>query len=191
MFKHIEQQYVIDFYNNNAKSFDDTRYAPWPVVKKFMDNLPSGASVCNIGCGNGKNQYRKDLYYTSCDNSIEMCKLVPQAVLCDCTELPFASASFDCVICIAVLHHLADETRRLNALHEIKRVMKPNAKVLISVWGCQPKYGNGDQYVSWNHKEKQRYIHFFSMQEFQNLCEKLFMTVDIIEDYNNFFAILN
>ena len=187
MFKHIEQNYVIDFYNNNAKSFNDTRYAPWPVVKKFIDSLKPGSSVCDIGCGNGKNQYRKDLMYTSCDNSIEMCKLVPNSVLCDCTSLQFADHSFDCVLCIAVLHHLADETRRLNALHEIKRVMKPNGKGLISVWGSQPKYGNGDQYVSWNHKEKQRYIHFFTINEVQTLCEKVFVNFEISEDYNNYF----
>ena len=190
MFKHIEQTYVIDFYNNNAKSFDDTRYAPWPVVKTFIDNLPSGASVCDIGCGNGKNQYRKDLFYTSCDNSIEMCRLVPNSVMCDCTKLPFADNSFDCVICIAVLHHLADETRRLNALREIKRVLKKDGKALISVWGNQPKYGSGDQYVNWNNKEKQRYIHFFSLQEFQTLCMQVFTKYSVIEDYNNYFIII-
>lgn len=190
MINHIEQTYVIDFYNNNAKSFDDTRYAPWPVVKTFIDNLPTGACVCDIGCGNGKNQYRKDLYYTSCDNSLEMCKLVPQAVLCDCTTLPFSSASFEYVICIAVLHHLADESRRLNALHEIKRVLKKDGKALISVWGNQPKYGCGDQYVSWNHKSMQRYIHFFSKSEIESLCSQIFTKYSVIEDYNNYFIII-
>ena len=71
----LEQKFVIDFYNNNAKSFHESRYAPWPCVKTFIDSLQPDSTVCDIGCGNGKNQYRKDLNYVSCDNSHEMCKL--------------------------------------------------------------------------------------------------------------------
>ena len=188
MFKHIEQNYVVDFYNNNARSFDDTRYAPWPVVKQFLDSLPAGASVCDIGCGNGKNQYRKDLIYTSCDNSKEMCTRVPNSLLCNCTELPFTNNTFEHAICIAVLHHLANEERRLKALQEIKRILKSDGSALISVWGCQPKFGNGDQIIGWNCKQQQRYIHFFTKDEIQHLCAQVFHNFTITEDYNNYFV---
>ena len=30
------------------------RFAIWPKVREFIDGLPSGALVADVGCGNGK-----------------------------------------------------------------------------------------------------------------------------------------
>lgn len=46
------------------------------------------------------------------------------------TALPFETASFDGALCWYVLHHLPDEHAR-RALHEIRRVVRPGAPVLI------------------------------------------------------------
>tara|TARA_B110000977_G_scaffold199291_1_gene286240 strand:+ start:1909 stop:2472 length:564 start_codon:yes stop_codon:yes gene_type:complete len=186
----MEQRFVVDFYNNNSKSFNDTRYAPWPCVKEFIDKIKAYSVVSDIGCGNGKNQYRKDLFYVSCDNSSAMCAFT-NADLADCTNLPYKNQSFDAVICIAVIHHLATEARRITALKEIKRVMKQTGNALISVWGAQPKFGSGTQIIGWNKKSQQRFIHFFTLKEIDNLCMQVFENYVIKEDFNNFFIYVN
>jgi len=185
-----EKTYVVDFYNNNVKLFDDTRYAPWPVVKTYIDSLDSHSCVGDFGCGNGKNQYRKDLFYVSCDNSLEMCKLVSNCKNACVTNLPFENNHFDAVLCIAVIHHLSSDERRLAALNEIFRVLKQYGTAMISVWGNQFKYGQGDQIIGWNNKTNQRYIHFFSKQEIIQLVSSVFVNFRIIENYNNYFAIV-
>ena len=192
MTSYIEQKYVIDFYNTNVQTFNDTRYAPWPVVKTYIDSLPAKSSICDIGCGNGKNQYRTDLNWSSCDNSTEMVSLMKQrhdklVELADCTSLPYDDQSFDSVICIAVVHHLFTDERRTAAFKEIKRILKKNGTALISVWGSQPTFGNGDQLVKWNHKEKQRYIHFFTYDEIHLLVANTFSDFHISKDFNNYF----
>jgi SAM-dependent methyltransferase len=191
VFNYMEQRYVIDFYNDNAQSFNNTRYCPWPIVKTFIDSLNPCSIVCDIGCGNGKNQYRKDIKFISCDNSFEMCNLVHEAILADCTQLPFENDTCDTLLCIAVIHHLSSVSRRILALQEMKRIMKPGSKALISVWGEHPKHGCGTQIIGWNKKENQRYIHFFQYDELKDLIQIVFDNFVIVEDFHNFFVFIN
>ena len=189
---HIEQEYVQNFYNKYTYSFDATRYAPWPCVKQYIDTIPSYSKICDVGCGNGKNQYRTDLIWSSCDNSIEMCKLMKQKYnksisLSDCTQLPYQCKSFDSFISIAVLHHLSSEKRRMSAIKELYRILKPGGTGLISVWGSQPRYGTGDKIIDWNNDSNQRYIHFFTYDEIYKLVSDVFSFVHIGEDHNNLF----
>lgn len=45
---------VAEVYNKIAKEFDKTRVSIWTNVKNFLDSIPVGSSVLDIGCGNGK-----------------------------------------------------------------------------------------------------------------------------------------
>jgi ubiquinone/menaquinone biosynthesis C-methylase UbiE len=51
----------------------------------------------------------------------------------DIKKLPFASASFDCVICSEVLEHIPDHE---DALKELVRILKPQGDLVVSV----PRY---------------------------------------------------
>ena len=51
----------------------------------------------------------------------------------DIKNLPFASASFDCVICSEVLEHIPEHE---NALKELVRILKPQGDLVVSV----PRY---------------------------------------------------
>ena len=51
----------------------------------------------------------------------------------DIKNLPFASASFDCVICSEVLEHIPEHE---NALKELVRILKPQGNLVVSV----PRY---------------------------------------------------
>ena len=188
--ENIEQKYVVQFYDTHVRSFDETRYAAWPAVRRYVENLESNSLLCDIGCGNGKNQFRKDIMYVSCDSSKEMCKLVANCICACATQLPFDDSTFDHALCIAVIHHLSTHNRRLHALKEIKRILKANGTALISVWGNQHKYGYGDQLVDWNHSKNVRYIHFFGKTEIESLVQEVFEKYEIFQDYNNFFVVV-
>jgi SAM-dependent methyltransferase len=51
----------------------------------------------------------------------------------DINRLPFADASFDCVICSEVLEHIPDHQ---NAISELDRILKPQGTLVVSV----PRY---------------------------------------------------
>jgi 2-polyprenyl-3-methyl-5-hydroxy-6-metoxy-1,4-benzoquinol methylase len=51
----------------------------------------------------------------------------------DINNLPFASASFDCVICSEVLEHISEHEK---ALKELVRILKPQGDLVVSV----PRY---------------------------------------------------
>lgn len=57
-----------------------------------------------------------------------------QALNCDCLQIPLRSNCVDLCICIAVLHHLATNDRRLKALMEIYRVLVVGGRALVCVW---------------------------------------------------------
>lgn len=45
-------------------------------------------------------------------------------------------------ICIAVIHHLSTADRRLAAIKELIRIIKPGGRVLISVWALEQDFSN-------------------------------------------------
>ena len=48
------KEHVYDVYEKIAPHFSNTRYKPWPKVQEFMESVPPGSFVADVGCGNGK-----------------------------------------------------------------------------------------------------------------------------------------
>jgi tRNA (uracil-5-)-methyltransferase TRM9 len=84
--------------------------------------------------------------------------------LCDNLQLPYRAAAFDAVISIAVLHHLSTPGRRLAALRELFRVLRPGGRMLVYVWSLEEggqkkgasivKPGVADALVPWTLTER-------------------------------------
>jgi tRNA (uracil-5-)-methyltransferase TRM9 len=153
----------LDFYETHGAEFSKSRYAVWPQVQAFLDALPSGAKVLDIGCGNGKNMLaRADLCFTGVEPSAALCAICAErglsVVQADARDLPFKEQTFDAVIMIAVLHHLTPESHS-QALCEIQRVLTPGGKALITNWAVeQPEnsrraFTPGLNNVAWKGKE--------------------------------------
>lgn len=71
------------------------------------------------------------------------------SVVGDVQALPFRSASADHFICIAVVHHLASEKKRIAALAQLNRILKPSGTGLIYVWAFeQSRVGCTSNYTS-------------------------------------------
>lgn len=156
----IERKYVYEVYNKIAPHFSSTRYKPWPQVVKFLDSLPDGSFVADVGCGNGKylicEEVSKKHIMVGTDiaeNLLKICKQRGCEVFtADSLMLPIKSNTFDHVISIAVLHHFSNDNQRKRAISELVRITKPGGKILITVWAFEQnkKFPKQDLFVPWN-----------------------------------------
>jgi ubiquinone/menaquinone biosynthesis C-methylase UbiE len=203
----FENEHVHKIYRKIATDFDRTRVNNWRYVEEFIEEIPvdSNAKIADIGCGNGKYMLlRKDQFYgcDMCQELVDICvgKSL-NAVKGDIMKIPFETDSFDKVICIAVLHHLSSEERRLDAIKELIRIAKKGGKILITVWACEDEGEANkkkksfaqfpeksvnmtaqDVSVPWKKFDEHmgdRYYHLFKERELFELCK--ITGVDIVD----------
>ena len=122
------------------------------VTVDFHDlKLKPGSLVLDAGCGSGRhlralaklpnlNIIGIDRNGSDLNDALTGLKNMPDALSdnylvsrADIKKLPFASASFDCVICSEVLEHIPEHE---NALKELVRILKPQGDLVVSV----PRY---------------------------------------------------
>ena len=106
----------------------------------------------------------------------------------DNLNIPFSDAVADAVLSIAVIHHFSTKERRIAALREIFRILKPRGLALIYVWAHeQPKFANypKNAMVDWNDQNSgkiyQRFYYLFTLQELDGLIYENFCNIKIIE----------
>lgn len=184
------QQHVHDVYDKIATHFDETRKTQWNGVTRFLDRLPKGSIVLDIGCGNGKYQTydNRKLKWHACDPCANLVDIAaarnPEAnyIVANGLNLPYADNMFDAAMSVAVLHHLPSKVLRKRFIEEAMRVVKPGGTVFMTVWAdgdrtppskwftLGPK---GDYLVPWLDKNTQlthrRYYHLFDLQELTEL----------------------
>lgn len=186
-------------YNLIAEDFSKTRENPWEEFRPLFDHyLKKGERVLDLGCGNGRyfDWFKeKEVDYFGVDNSEKLIQNAkeknPKAkfVYADAFELPFAGNSFDKVYCIAVLHHIPSKKLRMKFLEQIKKVLKPEGILILTVWKINQKkeiltfikyfflklFGFSkmdykDVWKDWGNYSK-RYYHFFSKKELIKLIK--------------------
>jgi tRNA (uracil-5-)-methyltransferase TRM9 len=179
----LEKTHVKDIYESIATHFDVTRQYKWDWIEKFRANYTETSIIYDIGCGNGRNIGPNTIGVDNCDAFLQICNKNNLNAVKGCmTSLPFENNSGDAIHCIATFHHLSTEERRIIALEEMKRVLKPNSNILISVWSKeQPKktrrtFEYGDNYVPWkktNGDVYERYYYIFKIDEIKKLFDKV------------------
>lgn len=185
----IENTGVTQTYNKIATAFSNTRSKPWNWIQDFLKSLPNESSILDIGCGNGRNmtnvmegQNHQFKGVDSCQEFVGIAnKNGKDVVLSDMCQLPFEDNSFDAILSIASFHHLSIPERREKGLKEMRRILKPGGKILMSVWSItQPEnsknYGKfvyGPNIVPWKNKygvvEGERYYYIFQIKELTDL----------------------
>uniref|UniRef100_A0A3P9GWS5 tRNA (carboxymethyluridine(34)-5-O)-methyltransferase n=2 Tax=Oryzias latipes TaxID=8090 RepID=A0A3P9GWS5_ORYLA len=149
----LEEEYVHRVYSTIASHFSDTRHTPWPRVCHFLSSLPSGSVLADVGCGNGKYlAVNADLVTVGCDRSTALVQICAargyHAFVSDALSVPLRTASCDACISIAVIHHFSTAERRLAAVKELVRLLKPGGQALIYVWAFEQEYN----------KQKSKYL---------------------------------
>jgi SAM-dependent methyltransferase len=118
-------------YNERKESFLD-----W-IVDQL--DLQSGLRLADVGCGPGNYFARlaaRGAHVVGSDLSRGMAAEAQTAgfptVVADAQSLPFATASFDRVMCNHMLYHVPDQTR---AMLELRRITRPGGRVVMATNG--------------------------------------------------------
>jgi SAM-dependent methyltransferase len=103
-----------------------------------------GQRVLDVGSGNGyvlsrysqagARTFGVDLTQTAvdlCRRRFQLQRVKGQFLVANAEDLPFSTASFDCVCSMGVLHHTPDTTR---AVAEIRRVLKPGGRLILMLY---------------------------------------------------------
>lgn len=180
-------QVSTQFYENHAAHFSDTRFCIWDVVRDFGNSrFTPNTVVLDVGCGNGKNMnYFKDkcamVGIDKSENLTSICQSRGLNVSCaDVSNIPYEDNSFDYIICIAVIHHLDSEEKRIEAVNEMLRVLKPGGHALITVWAYESdkyskkkKFVLGDNIVSFGKENASRYYYIYDRSMFSNFMNRI------------------
>ena len=214
----LEAEYVQATYNSISRQFDGSRFYMWPEVVRFLDSLPRGALIADIGCGNGKylNYRARDCTIVACDTSAELLKIARERragclsfSLGNMLALPYRGRLFDAVINIAVLHHISTRERRIVAVKELLRIVRPGGRVCISVWAdeqvkktkwqlCNTNNSNTDYMIPFDKRNGEvimRYYHLFTEADFRAVLiecigDEKTVLESFVFDKDNWIAIL-
>jgi SAM-dependent methyltransferase len=114
-------------------------------VAFVLAHCPRGRAL-DVGCGTGALAARlaeAGYEMVGIDPSDGMLDVLRQrapaieAVRADGTAIPFPDGSFDLVLSVAVMHHIADARAVLATLTEMTRVARPGGRVLV--WDHNPR----------------------------------------------------
>ncbi|KAH9391604.1 Alkylated DNA repair protein alkB 8 [Tyrophagus putrescentiae] len=129
----LEAEYVHRTYDSIAAHFSATRYGQWPSVVHFLSTLPAGSLVL-------------DLIMLGTDRSANLLSICRQRGFETFQEdilhlqSTLKNDLFEGLLCIAVLHHLATEERRLEALRSLVSLLVPGTgRALIYVWAFEQR----------------------------------------------------
>lgn len=180
-----------------ADSWSNLYTIPIEQVKEFCLFAKKTGLVLDIGCGNGRNlipflergfpavgiDFSKNMIKEA-KKFLEKRNLKAKLLVADVLNLPFKDSKFDYIIYVSTLHHLPSRKLRIKSLKEVKRVLKPDGKVLISVWKRRPakyllqrikcigekKKEFGDVWIGWKYHGKiyKRFYHLYSLKELES-----------------------
>lgn len=190
-----------DFYNQAGVHFSRTRQkkygsgsSNWVVTDQYLSRLKATQSVLDLGCGNGKlvTGLPNGVAYLGTDFSETLLSEAKQ--LHPDHEFRYGDVldskdwerlgQYDAIFCVAVLHHIPKRENQVYVLSEIKKHLKRDGFVFLTVWNLwQERFL---QYhlethveVPYNNKWK-RYCVAYGLPELMKLCEAAGLEIEEI-----------
>lgn len=142
-------------YEEIAEHYNKTRKRHlqplWNELVKYAGDIKEGASVLDVGCGNGRLVEafgNKKINYIGVDQNEELIELAKKQkfghkfLVGDLRELgQIAEYDFNYLISIAVLHHLPGKRLRVEAFRQFRNKISDDGEILITVWNMwSPKW---------------------------------------------------
>ncbi len=209
-----------EFYANFARPFAGSRPVSDPALVSILPHVPQRASVLDVGCGNGRlalllDRERPGATYLGVDAVPELVKLAHAQAdqlttisaefhVADITQpgwneslsgaLPSTlfRTGFDCVVALAVLHHIPGFDLRAQVLRDIASLLKPDGCLILSTWQfldnkrmrrkivdwaevsiAEDTLEPGDYLLDWKREGRGlRYCHLVDEAEVQHLADE-------------------
>jgi SAM-dependent methyltransferase len=176
-----------EVFDQIAESWYRVRH--WPLLREELDALAArwqSGKLLNIGCAHGPDflPFRQGFGLDSSPAMLKQAmrystkfKFYVNLVAGDALSLPFPDNRFDWAISVAAYHHIRGREERQKAFEELRRVLKPNGEVFITVWNRgQPRFWfkSKEQQVPWRLRQETvyRYYYLFSYGELRKLLIK-------------------
>jgi 2-polyprenyl-3-methyl-5-hydroxy-6-metoxy-1,4-benzoquinol methylase len=197
-----------DFYERFSADFSATRRRLQPGVTRLLPTFARDASILDLGCGNGelartlaRRGHRGP--YLGLDFSVPLlsdASALPDGFSARFLETDLTSdwtlkvegLTFNVITCFATLHHIPLPKLRLQFLQNVRKLLAPNGRFLLSNWQflnsarlrarIQPweRIGltsadadAGDYLLDWRRGgEGLRYVHQFSEEELAGLAHE-------------------
>lgn len=163
-----------------AERWDRARRRAWPAVASFAESFPAGARVLDLASGNGRHgvlSKKAGAQVAAADFSRSLLSFARErgldCVQADARDLPFQAATFDGALFVAGLHCIPGRLPRVGALAELRRVLRPGGRALVTVWSRFREEGLrgwsvADADVPWG--DVRRYYHFYTPMELTADC---------------------
>ena len=165
-------QINLEFYTTFAAPFSETRQSP-RELQVILPYIADGARVLDIGCGNGRvaallGRQRRGVTYVGLDASKEMIGSArrkahsAEFVVADITQpdwtnrLPGqagdqpAQRAFDCVLMLAVLHHIPGGDVRARLMRQVRELLAPQGRLVVSTWQFMDNERMRKKIVPWS-----------------------------------------
>jgi tRNA (uracil-5-)-methyltransferase TRM9 len=200
----FERRYVHEFYESYAEDFSGTRRRPWPKTEDFLESYSrKGHVLLDSGCGNGRSFLSHNTIGLDYSRSLLLKAKEKRSIGLlrgDVCDMPFHDCAFDIVLSVAVIHHLSSHGRRRRAMEEMKRILKPDGKLLLYVWSEEActekkfcKIGDGaDYFATWHCSDAaKRYYYLFRSEELLALCaESGFKVIEYGTEDQSIYVVL-
>jgi len=195
-------------YDEIAESWYRLRH--WTRFKVELTDLAARwnrGRLLNVGCAHGPDflPFKGSFELYGLDSSGQMTRmalryaakfgLTPHLVTADAVCLPFRDQTFDYAVSVAAYHHIGSGQLRLEALKELRRILKPGGEAFITVWNRWQKefWNRGSEImVPWKTggREILRYYYLFTYPEFERTLKQAgFRIIKIFPEYGYRFPI--
>jgi len=199
-----------NFYSQFAHDFSATRSSGGISLTHILPYLSDGVKLLDLGCGNGRLALRLDrekisVSYIGVDTTPALIELAQAPRLKhvtaifrvgDITQRDWTrlvpDAPFDLIVALAVLHHIPSIELRTQVLKDIRGLLNPNGKLLMTNWKFdanarlqkkivpwsavgidEASLEPGDALIAWQRGGMgHRYVHLIAPEEMERMAHE-------------------